>query len=367
MVKVALSVDDFMALPNVKDARDLEFGVDVRKVSGHFMSTWVSGNYGSQTKKWFADQGDGNATVDRKAAVKKYVQFLVMRSKNPELKPDAQTWVLWHSHVLRSEFYFPHLQDLGCTDVAHSLLSDMPPSAEEDADALARQKLDSLVLTPNWFETYNVDRERFDSVLIKVGDVLSAEALVKDSAFFERLLDDVRPLGYKTLHDVLADGGLFDILSTLYKCFTFAIGREKEHMGPTASIDWFWHSHILETAGYSKDCLGAFGSFVGHKPHSSATTETETRALGQATRDAWKKHFTVHPREVLFSFRRQALRYGSSLGVVKVLPKGTDMLFNAPEGSEDYDWNQYQPVENCHACSYASDNTTTCGYQNCNW
>ncbi len=55
--------------------------------------------------------------------------------------------------------------------------------------------------------------------------MLSAEALVKDSEFFERLLDELRPLGYKTLHDVLADGGLFDILSTLYKCFTFAIGR----------------------------------------------------------------------------------------------------------------------------------------------
>ena len=46
----------------------------------------------------------------------------------------------------------------------------------------------------------------------------------------------------------------------------FAKMNPAETPSPTADVDVFWHFHILDTLKYARDCAGAFGYFVHHKP-----------------------------------------------------------------------------------------------------
>ena len=36
---------------------------------------------------------------------------------------------------------------------------------------------------------------------------------------------------------------------------------------PSALVDEFWHTHILDTTAYARDCEAVFGEFLHHFPH----------------------------------------------------------------------------------------------------
>lgn len=53
-----------------------------------------------------------------------------------------------------------------------------------------------------------------------------------------------------------------------YKRFLTLIKlHPKKQIVPTKEMDKFWHSHILDTMAYQRDCMKAFGYFVHHFPY----------------------------------------------------------------------------------------------------
>jgi hypothetical protein len=36
---------------------------------------------------------------------------------------------------------------------------------------------------------------------------------------------------------------------------------------PDTDVDWYWHTHILDTQQYAADCQRYFGFFLHHKPN----------------------------------------------------------------------------------------------------
>lgn len=47
----------------------------------------------------------------------------------------------------------------------------------------------------------------------------------------------------------------------------------KMELIPTATIDKVWHSHILRTEFYARDCDNIFGRFIHHRPTFNKSTE----------------------------------------------------------------------------------------------
>ncbi len=63
---------------------------------------------------------------------------------------------------------------------------------------------------------------------------------------------------------------------------------------PHASIDKFWHQHILDTAKYAKDCEELFGYFIHHFPYFGMNGDEDAQNLVDAfehTKLIYKKHF----------------------------------------------------------------------------
>lgn len=82
-----------------------------------------------------------------------------------------------------------------------------------------------------------------------------------------------------------------------YKRFLY-LKREypEKDIVPNASIDKFWHQHILDTAQYATDCQKVFGYFLHHYPYFGMNGEQDAKNLSDAFEDTkllYKKHFDV--------------------------------------------------------------------------
>ena len=59
---------------------------------------------------------------------------------------------------------------------------------------------------------------------------------------------------------------------------------------PTDDIDMIWHSHILDTEQYAKDCANLFGKFLHHNPFFGEfgnETQEEMGIMFKETSDMW--------------------------------------------------------------------------------
>jgi hypothetical protein len=59
-------------------------------------------------------------------------------------------------------------------------------------------------------------------------------------------------------------------------------------------VDEFWHTHILQTTKYARDCESVFGRFLHHEPHVGEVTaeDREKRAaMAEKTRRLYQKEF----------------------------------------------------------------------------
>src|SRR4029077_17061635 len=80
-------------------------------------------------------------------------------------------------------------------------------------------------------------------------------------------------------------------------------------------VDEFWHTHILQTTKYHRDCESVFGKYLHHEPHVGEVTAADlakrdalaakTRALyerefGAARNSAWAGA-SIQAREAAFS------------------------------------------------------------------
>ena len=64
------------------------------------------------------------------------------------------------------------------------------------------------------------------------------------------------------------------------------------HVVPGKDIDEIWHSHILFSQNYAKDCNEFFGYFLHHKPADGSTAEDNAkRKLSHANMIVMYKHY----------------------------------------------------------------------------
>ena len=67
---------------------------------------------------------------------------------------------------------------------------------------------------------------------------------------------------------------------------------------PTGPIDAFWHSHILDTRAYARDCELVFGEYLHHFPYFGMRGPEDHAALEQTFRESVELfilHFGLDP------------------------------------------------------------------------
>ncbi len=64
-------------------------------------------------------------------------------------------------------------------------------------------------------------------------------------------------------------------------------------LSPTARADIVWHSHILFTQRYQRDCKAMFGRFLHHRPFTAETPENIKNVSAENSRRLYAKHFGV--------------------------------------------------------------------------
>jgi hypothetical protein len=101
--------------------------------------------------------------------------------------------------------------------------------------------------------------------------------LVNQSATLEdriaRVQDlDLEPIVFKLMHPEPGEAGMSleeaDRLVSLYRQYlTLCLRYPDTGIVPTREIDQVWHTHILDTAMYQRDCEQVFGFFLHHFPY----------------------------------------------------------------------------------------------------
>lgn len=63
---------------------------------------------------------------------------------------------------------------------------------------------------------------------------------------------------------------------------------------PSKLVDAFWHSHILDTVAYAKDCDDVFGRYLHHDPMYGVGSESAQKKLASAFKETcqlYRLHF----------------------------------------------------------------------------
>ncbi len=82
------------------------------------------------------------------------------------------------------------------------------------------------------------------------------------------------------------------LCETEYRRFLFLVSKYPgQPFSPTARADVVWHSHILFTQRYQRDCQTLFGKFLHHRPFTSETPEETKQASVANLRRLYAKHF----------------------------------------------------------------------------
>lgn len=70
-----------------------------------------------------------------------------------------------------------------------------------------------------------------------------------------------------------------------YKNFLF-LNKKYQHeytdLPPSEDIDNFWHSHILDTEAYVRDCEKIFGRYMHHYPYFGIDEKSDMGSLNEA-------------------------------------------------------------------------------------
>ena len=88
-----------------------------------------------------------------------------------------------------------------------------------------------------------------------------------------------------------------DSIETAYRNYLTMLVKypdDAEDILLSKDVDEFWHTHILQTVKYTKDCQTVFGSFLHHEPHVGERTAADLEkraALAEKTRCLYEKEF----------------------------------------------------------------------------
>ncbi|MBQ70729.1 MAG: hypothetical protein CMA65_04485 [Euryarchaeota archaeon] len=103
---------------------------------------------------------------------------------------------------------------------------------------------------------------------------------------------------WKIIHDPFKpDMTEEDVLLAVkkYKRFlNLKVKFPKMSLVPTDDIDMIWHSHILDTEQYAKDCNSLFGEFLHHEPFFGNFGNKTQQGMGvmfKQTSDVWFQEY----------------------------------------------------------------------------
>jgi hypothetical protein len=88
-----------------------------------------------------------------------------------------------------------------------------------------------------------------------------------------------------------------DSIEIAYKTYLTMLVKYQDHAEDillAEDVDEFWHTHILQTTKYAKDCQNVFGNFLHHEPHVGEVTaeDHEKRiAMAERTRGLYAREF----------------------------------------------------------------------------
>lgn len=109
----------------------------------------------------------------------------------------------------------------------------------------------------------------------------------RDSNQLRRAIDalDLDPIKVKLMDPEEGEGWSrtqVDRVERLYKRFLFMSVTQSTPIVPTKEIDKFWHTHILDTRKYARDCEVTFGFFLHHFPYFGMRGEQDAQNLVDA-------------------------------------------------------------------------------------
>lgn len=74
-----------------------------------------------------------------------------------------------------------------------------------------------------------------------------------------------------------------DLAELKYKRFLYLVAKYPDKtIVPSKEVDHVWHSHILDTMKYEKDCLEVFGYFLHHFPYLGMRSEEDAKNLSDS-------------------------------------------------------------------------------------
>src|SRR5215207_2022134 len=101
-----------------------------------------------------------------------------------------------------------------------------------------------------------------------------------------------------------------DNIEAAYKTYLTLVAKyqdDAEDILLAKDVDEFWHTHILQTMKYARDCQAAFGTFLHHEPHVGKVTQElrEQRGkLAEKTRALYEREFgSTHNAEEAWAGR----------------------------------------------------------------
>lgn len=132
----------------------------------------------------------------------------------------------------------------------------------------------------------------------------AAQAMIESDAALRDALNRVSQLDFTMLKRKLIEehgwtSEFCEDVDSLYRKFLALNARyPDEKICPTGPIDTFWHSHILDTRAYTRDCELVFGAYLHHFPYFGMRGPEDEAALQEAFRESVEKfiiHFGIDP------------------------------------------------------------------------
>src|SRR5258708_19656763 len=78
---------------------------------------------------------------------------------------------------------------------------------------------------------------------------------------------------------------------------------DAEDIVVSKDVDEFWHTHILHTMKYTKDCKTVFGTYLHHNPHIGERTQADIDrkiALTEKTRRLYQRDAAIKAGDAAF-------------------------------------------------------------------
>jgi hypothetical protein len=132
----------------------------------------------------------------------------------------------------------------------------------------------------------------------------AAQSMIASDSALRDAIERVNQLDFTMLRQKLIEENgwtseFCDDVESLYRKFLALNARYPDRkICPTGPIDTFWHSHILDTRAYARDCELVFGNFLHHFPYFGMRGPEDQLALQEAFRSSVEMfilHFGVDP------------------------------------------------------------------------